>query len=107
MTEKDRIILEIMHLAYLVQINTKFCVFFSFSGHVDKFEVRICASKENWQTELLSSEFHTAYKDYIDQQDPLAYFKAKRDILAKIINEHNIPYEECDVKKYLVEDYTF
>lgn len=107
MNEKDRLICEIFQLAYLVNQYTPFCTFVRFSGHVNKAEIEIRQSKENWQSELLESEFYVEYKKYYDDKDPLAFYKAKRDILVRILKEEEIPYEDCDVEKYLVEDYTF
>lgn len=104
---KDQIIIEIMHLAYLIQRNTSYCVFFSYHGHVESFDVRISKSKEQWQENVLETEFYTVFKDYLKNNDPLAFFKAKRDVLLSIVQEKEIPYELCDVERYEVEEYSF
>ena len=41
MDEKDRLVCEIMQLAYLVQRHTNYCVFVRYSGHVDALELEI------------------------------------------------------------------
>jgi len=107
MNEKDKLICEIIQLAYLVNEHTEFCTFIRFSGHVDSIDIEIRASKENWQSEILRTEFYTEVDKYRTVKDPLAFLKAKRDILAHILKDEDIPYEECDVEKYLVEEYTF
>jgi hypothetical protein len=104
---KDQIIIEIMHLAYLVQRHTNYCVFIEFHGHVEQLEVRIRASKEDWQTKVLDTQFHTEFKKWMAQKDPLAFYKAKRDILKRILDEGEVPYELCDVERYTVEEYSF
>jgi hypothetical protein len=104
---KDQLIIEIMHLAYLVQRNTNYCVFFSFSGHVETFEIRITESRQNWQNKVLETEFDTIYKAYRAQGDQQAFFKAKRDVLLRIIAENEIPYELCDIERYTVEEMSF
>ena len=107
MDKKTKLVIEIMQLAYLIQANGKFCAFINFSGHIDQLEVSIRESRENWQNELLKTEFYTEYKKLHTEGNPLAYLEAKRNILAQIINENSIPYEECEVEQYLVSDYSF
>ena len=108
MNEQDKLIIEIMQLGYLVQRYTDYCVFVTFSGHVDQLEINIRKSKENWQTEVLKTEFYTEYEKLARyDKNPLAFLEAKRNILAQIIKENNIPYEECDVEQYVVNEYSF
>jgi hypothetical protein len=96
-----------MQLAYLVQKCTDYCVFIRFSGHIEQLEVDIRESRKNWETEVLKTEFHTAFKEYYEKKDPLMDLKSKRDVLARIINEKEIPYEDCHVEEYIVEEFTF
>ena len=35
MESREKLILEIFALAYLVQVNTEYCVFINYAGHVD------------------------------------------------------------------------
>ena len=42
---------EVMSLAYLVNQNTDYCIFVSYSGHVNLLEVSIFPSKEEYQSE--------------------------------------------------------
>jgi hypothetical protein len=108
MNEQDKLIIEIMQLGYLVQRYTKYCVFIDFSGHIDKLEINIRESKENWRTKVLDTEFYTEYeKLYKHEKDPFAFLKAKRNILARIIREEEIPYEDCDVEQHVVNEYSF
>jgi len=104
---KDQIITELLHLAYLVHAKTKYCVFLEFYGHVDSLEISIRESKQNWETKVLETKFYTAYKEHTKQADPLAYLKAKRDVLIEIIKTEDVPYELCDVERYEVVEYSF
>lgn len=110
MTAKDKLIVEIMHLAYLVHVETPYCVFFSFSGHVEAFEISIRESKENWQNTVLDSQTRRFYDDarQMDGHNPaLAELLAKRDVLKQILEEQEIPYDELDCEVEYVERYTF
>ena len=107
MDEKDKLVIEIIQLAYLVQRYTDFCIFIRYSGHVDALEIDIRQSVTSWQTEVLKTEITQIYREYYQKGDCLRDLKSKRDILLKIIHEHDVPYEDVDVEQYLVEQYSF
>jgi len=105
--EKEMLIIQIMQLSYLVQAKTKYCVFINFAGHVDTLQVDIRESKKHWEKEVLKTEFHTVYKNYQPHEDALAFYKAKRDILVRILEDGDIPYEDCEVEQEIVEHIIF
>ena len=107
MDERTKLVLEVLQLAYLVQVHTHYCVFIRYAGHVDSLEIDIRKSVDEWRTEVLQTEIRKTYQEYYDKHDPLRDLKTKRDILAQIINEQAIPYELCEVEQYLVEEYHF
>ena len=108
MTEEDNLIVEIMKIAYLVHRLTRYCVFIRFSGHINQCEIDIRESKEHWQQEVLSTEFYTEYERLSKwEHNPLAYLQAKKNILLKIIEDEEIPYDECDVEQHVVSEYSF
>lgn len=104
---EDDLIMQCMNLAFLVNQKTEFCTFVRFSGHVNKCEIEIRAGKENWQSELLATEFTTAYREHLANKDKYSYYRAKRDILRRILQEKDIPYDECDVEIISYEEYSF
>lgn len=103
----EHLIITIMHLAYLVHSRTNYCVFINFSGHVNNLEVSIRKSRAEWQTKVLKTEFYTEYIRLSRSGDPLALLNAKIAILKRILDEGNIPYEECDVEQIYSEQYSF
>jgi len=107
MDEKTRLVLEVMQLAYLVQRYTEYCIFIRYSGHIDSLEIDIRKSRKEWDKEILKTEISKTYQEYYEKRDLLRELKTKRDVLAKIINEQRIPYEDVNVEQYLVEEYTF
>ena len=89
MTEKDKLILEIMGLAYLVQRETEYAVFIDYSGHVDRLEIEIVESADRYQNKLSSASFYPNKLDWYTD-DPLAWLKVKRDHLTHIIEHGEI-----------------
>lgn len=104
---EDDLIMQCMNLAFLVNQHTDFCTFVRFYGHVNKCEIEIRAGKDNWQSEILSTEFTTEYRKHLENKDKFSYYRAKRDILRHILQEKDIPYDECDVEIIQYEEYSF
>lgn len=105
--ERD-IVIKMLHLAYLVQAETDYCVFIRYSGHVNNLEIEIAESKERWQNKVLQTDVYDAYSILVkDHPSWKASMLAKVAILERILRENEIPYEDCDVEEYLVEEYSF
>lgn len=107
MTEKQQLILKIMHLAYLVHEMTEFCVFIDFSGHINRLDVRIRESKENWQNEVMEASITESYMKHEKAGEILPYLTAKAEVLEHILQEQEIPFEELDYEEEYVRYYTF
>lgn len=105
--ERD-VAMKMLHLAYLVQAETDYCVFIRYSGHVNNLEIEIAESKERWQNKILQADVYDAYSVLVkDRPSWLASMEAKVSVLERIIRENEIPYEDCDVEEYMVERYSF
>lgn len=111
LTEEQKIILDIMRLAYLVQELTEYCVFIRYSGHVDQLQIQICKSKIGWEETVMESEFATAYKSWRDKdEDPMkAELLSRREVLEQILEDGSIDYDQegVDFEEYAVRDYHF
>ena len=109
MLERTRLILKIMHLAYLVHEKTNYCIFFSFSGHIDSFDLDIRESKERWQARVLETHFCTSYKALRDNgvDAKLADLKSKIMVLEGILADGEIAYEELDYEEEYNRVYLF
>lgn len=109
MLETTRLILKIMHLAYLVHEETSYCVFFSFSGHINSFDMSIRHSQERWQEHVLETEFYTNYKALRDNGvgAKLADLKSKIAVLEQILTEQEISYCDLDYEEEYTRLYSF
>ena len=87
---------EIFALALLVNEETDYCVFVDFSGHVDSIEVRFAESKQNYNKKIFGTDVKTNFlKRYEkNKKDNLAYLKSQRDVMKRVLDEGEIPYEE-------------
>ena len=92
MNGKQKLILEIMFLAYAVHEQTEYCVFINFSGHVDSLEIQICPSKDEYQTKIASTHFYT--KKYHNEDN--GWLKSKRDHLLQILKDGEIDVSGMD-----------
>lgn len=59
MTEKEKVIQEIMDLTFLINEQTAMCTFIRFSGHVDVLYIDISESKEDYTSRLFEFEART------------------------------------------------
>ena len=106
-TKEERLILNIMHLSYLVDVETPYCTFVYWSGHIQQLRVNVRESRDEWQHKLFESEISAAYRKNRDEYSPqIAYLKSCVDILINILKEHEIPYEELDYEEEYVRHYT-
>lgn len=105
MTERQKLILKIMHLAYLVHEYTDYCVFIRFSGHVDDLAIDIRQSKKEWRVEAIKSEMETAYSKLKGNNS--MYLYAKIQVLEDILVYDEIDYEEMDYEEECIRHYTF
>lgn len=106
--ERNKLVIRILHLAYLVHVETSYCVFISFSGHIDSLDISIRASRENWQQRVLETEFYTAFKKYMNEDHPsLPYLRSKIDVLEKILTFHEVPFDELSYEEICTKEYTF
>lgn len=102
-------VIKIMHLAYLVHELTDYCVFVRFSGHIDRLEIDIRQSQEQWQVRALETTFYTSYKAERDNgiELKLANLKSKIAVLEQVLAEGEIPYEELDDHERYAKHCTF
>jgi hypothetical protein len=108
MLEKDRLMIKLLHLGYLVHIRTKYCVFIRFSGHIDQVELQVCESKEKWRNELFTGQVQTEFNKLFESEEShLAGLKARVLILERILEDEEIPYEEMDYEEEYVRRYSF
>lgn len=102
-TERNKMMIEIMALAYLVQVHTDYAVFIRYSGHIDNLEIEIVESADRYQNKIASSEFYT--EKY--HQDDLGWWKAKRDHLLKIIETGDVDVSEMNETLETIATYDF
>lgn len=89
MNEEHKLIIEIMALAYLIQVETPHAVFIDYHGHVDSLQIKIVESAERYQTELAETEFNLdRYNKY--KGDALQHLKYKRNILLAVIDTQEV-----------------
>lgn len=94
--ERQRLIIEIMGLAYLVQSNTDHAVFIDYSGHVDQLSIKIVESPDRWNEEIASSQFYTQRREKFGHE-AMGGLKAKKDHLVSIL-------EGCGVDTSMMEE---
>ncbi len=109
MLEVTRLILKVMHLGYLVHLETSYCVFFSFSGHIDSFDMSIRQSQEHWRKQVLKTNFYTVYQSLCDEgiDAKLADLKSKIAVLEGILMGEGIPYEDMEYEEEYTRLYSF
>jgi len=103
-TVRDDLVIRAMALAHMVNQYTNYCVFIHYSGHVQSIDIRICPSKKRFTETALSTEFYTAYKEL---SGPDAEIQASIDVLAKILKDGEIPFDDLEYTEQLVKEYTF
>ena len=96
-TDKEKVIQEIMNLAFLVNQRTERCVFIRFSGHVDGLEIDVRKSKENYNTEYCDTESYTT-----DSIEELKFIRAN---LIKLLRDgkldlNELPYTVEEIRHY-------
>ena len=87
--ERDRLVLEVMALAFAVDRMTDYAVFIDYSGHVESLTVKIVESKARWQNEIASTEFYITARAHTEAPS-LTYLTAKRDHLRSIADTGGI-----------------
>jgi hypothetical protein len=92
--EKQKLALEIMALALLVDQNTDYCVFIDYSGHVESMDISIRQDKKNYQNKVCESKVYRIFQDLNKKGDAYASLKSRRDVLKHILEEKEIPYHE-------------
>ena len=107
MTTKERLTLKLMHLAYLVHTQTHYCVFISFSGHVDFLGLSIRESKDNWQERVLEAELYAQYKKLDGMAPKERELAANVAVLEAILNDGEIPFDDLDYEEEYSRHYTF
>lgn len=105
--ERQRLIVEVMTLAFAVHENTDYCIFIDFSGHVNSFSISIRESKERWQNKVCETELATVIGEYQSAGDVDSYLKAAKDVLTQILKDGEIPYEMLTRHVDTVYHYTF
>lgn len=92
---------EIGYLAYVVNAETEYCVFFEYSGHVDLIRIQICESKERYNTEVASTEH------YSSDGGKEAWLIAKIKHLKHILETGEIDFERMKRTVREVSSYQF
>lgn len=111
--EADRLVLELMCLAYIVQKTTDYAVFIDYSGHVDKLNVSIRESPTNYNKEIASTDFYvadeTARQAAGEPRDPLGWLKSKRKHFMAILETGEVDLGEYEVEEIIERTliYTF
>ena len=105
---KDALVVKVMHLAYLVQVHTGYCVFIRYAGHVDSLGVTIAESKEHWRHEVLRDKLCLAYRSYRPGKGTWeAALLAKIDVLEQILRDGKIDYDDLDYEDIVTREYVF
>lgn len=96
-TEKERVVQEIMNLAFLINQRTEMCVFIRFSGHVGGLDIDISESKNNYTRSICESD------RYI--KNSLESFSDMREVLLGILRDGEVDlntlyYEVEEIKHY-------
>jgi hypothetical protein len=60
-----RLIGMISKMSVRVNIETPYCVFFDFSGHVNLVSIRVAASKEKYHDVIFQQEFYALLGDHV------------------------------------------
>jgi len=102
-TDRTKLMIEIMALAYLVQVHTDYAVFIDYSGHVDSLAIKVVESADRYENEIVSTEFYV--KKYHD--DTLGWWKAKRDHLLNIVETGEVDTSEMDEVVEQIVSYEF
>lgn len=89
---------EMFVLALLINEETDYCVFVSYSGHVDSIDFTLAESKQMYNSKIFETERRTNFRKRYEEnkEDELAYLKAQRDVLKQILENNELPYEELE-----------
>jgi len=104
--EWNKLVLEIWMLGFAVDRFTPYCVFCDYSGHVESLRIEIRESKENYTKEIVGTEMNINGK-YIYGVEPTDYYEKKRDILKKILQDHEVDYSAFEKVYVEVSHYEF
>jgi len=104
-TTRDDLVMRALCLAHMVNQYTEYCVFIHYSGHVQSMDIIIAPTKKRFCERALETEFYTTYKEYAKESD--AEIKAKIEILKHILQENEIPFDDCKYTETLIREYTF
>lgn len=109
MTEKDRLVIKVLHLAYLVHVYTQYCVFIRFAGHVGCLLVDIRKSKDDWQNEQFKDEMQIEYRQNRKSGDDpiIAELRGKIAILEHVLKDGEVPWNKLKYEEEIVRTYTF
>ena len=99
-SEKAKLMAEVMLLAMQVQEETGHAVFVRFYGHVDAMNIEIAQSKENYDDKLAESNFYTDEEGSVDRLK-----KVKETLLGFL--EDGVDTEQLDYWIEEVYHYTF
>lgn len=106
-TTRDDLVIRVMALAHMVNQYTQYCVFIRYSGHVQSIEIDIARSKKQFSEIVLQTEFYTIYRDYAGAGNSEPEIMAKIEILERILQEQEIPFDGLAYSEELVREYTF
>ena len=99
--KRAKMMAEIGYLAYAVNAETEYCVFFEYAGHVDLIRIDICASKDDYNSKLASTEH------YRSDGSRDAWLQSKITHLKHILETHEIDYGRMKRVVYEVASHQF
>lgn len=94
--EVSQLVMKAMFLAFLINQQTGYCVFITFSGHVADIDIDIRKSKEEYEKHVVQTSFYTSLRDYQKPKEHVKFIQDKLQVLETILKDHDIPYDMCD-----------
>lgn len=101
--EKERKIMEIMNLAFLINAKKEYCVFIRYSGHVDSLDITIAKNKKEYNVKIANSD------RYSISNEPLGKLEKIAETLRKFLENKDgeIPKEYLITIERVELDYKF
>lgn len=97
-------------LSMLININTDYCVFFDYSGHIYSVSISLAESKSNYNQKVAGSELRTRYpcKEHSEwQYSTIERLEAWRDTMKAILDGHEIESLVLAEVREMVVSYEF
>lgn len=103
MKKESRKLQELIGLAMRVNVETNYCVFVRFSGHVNVIDIDVRESKEHYQNDVVSGSFYT------DRSNSENRYRNMRNALLEILEtgEFDPDSDHVTEEARTVYDYKF